>query len=166
MKLRLSIFLALCAALLAAPRGLAADASAVHYYVALGDSLAEGYQPNGDLTHGYADDLYAALKVEDPSLKLEKLACGGETTSSMISGVLPWGSLGSRYFCGYRARSAQLAHGSQLADAVAFLGAHKDKVSLITTDIGGNDVEPCLTSADPGASRKASRRSGPKEGGS
>ena len=30
---------------------------AVHYYVALGDSLAEGFQPNGDVGHGYTDQL-------------------------------------------------------------------------------------------------------------
>jgi lysophospholipase L1-like esterase len=125
--------------------GLAASAaSAVHYYVALGDSLAEGYQPNGDVGHGYADQLYAELEAVDPTLQLENLACGGETTSSMISGVKPWRGLGSRYFCGYRARSAQLAHGSQLADAVAFLHAHRGFVSLITIDIGGNDVGLCV----------------------
>jgi lysophospholipase L1-like esterase len=118
--------------------------NAVHYYVALGDSLAEGYQPYGQIDDGYADQLYRALETDDPNLRLEKLACGGETTSSMISGVMPWGGLGSRYFCGYRARNAQLAHGSQLGDAVAFLHAHSQFVSLITIDIGGNDVGLCV----------------------
>jgi lysophospholipase L1-like esterase len=128
----------------------ATDANAVHYYVALGDSLADGYQPNGDVGHGYADQLYAALKAHDPTLQLENLACGGETTSSMISGVEPTGSLGSRYFCAPPGpRREELAHGSQLADAVAFLRAHSGFVSLITIDIGGNDVSPCLASADP-----------------
>jgi lysophospholipase L1-like esterase len=118
--------------------------NAVHYYVALGDSLAEGYQPYGQIDDGYADQLYRALETDDPNLQLEKLACGGETTSSMISGVMPWGGLGSRYFCGYRARKAQRAHGSQLADAVAFLHAHSQSISLITIDIGGNDVGLCV----------------------
>jgi lysophospholipase L1-like esterase len=136
------IVVALAAFVAAVPSALAgADDPAVHYYVALGDSLAEGYQPNGDVGHGYADQLYADLKVVDPTLELKNLACGGETTSSMISGVMPWGGLGSRYFCGYRARSAQLAHGSQLADVVAFLRAHRRFVSLITIDIGANDLE-------------------------
>jgi lysophospholipase L1-like esterase len=124
------------------------ESSGVHYYVALGDSLAEGYQPNGEVGHGYADQLYATLKVGDPKLQLENLACGGETTSSMISGVMPWGGLGSRYFCGYRSRSAQLAHGSQLADAIAFLRAHRRFVSLITIDVGGNDVGDCVAALD------------------
>jgi hypothetical protein len=105
MKLRLSILAALCVGLFtAAPPALAdnlagTDTNAAHSYLALGDSLAEGFQPNGDLTHGYADQLYAALKADDPTMQLENLACGGETTSSMISGVEPTGSLGSRYFC-------------------------------------------------------------------
>jgi len=42
-------------------RGAAEAQMAPHYYVALGDSLAEGFQPNGDVGHGYADQLYAAL---------------------------------------------------------------------------------------------------------
>jgi lysophospholipase L1-like esterase len=120
---------------------------AVHYYVALGDSLAGGFQPNGDFEHGYADQLYSTLEAGDPTLQLVKLACG-DTTSSMISGVYPWGSLGSRYFCGYRSQSSLLAHGSQLDDAVAFLHAHSQFVSLITIDIGGNDVAPCVFSLD------------------
>jgi lysophospholipase L1-like esterase len=127
----------------------ATDANAVHYYVALGDSLAEGYQPNGDFSHGYTDQLYAALKADDPTLQLENLACGGETTSSMISGVEPTGSLGSRYFCAPPGpRREELAHGSQLADAVAFLRAHSQFVSLITIDIGGNDVGLCVYLVD------------------
>ena len=150
MKHRLiSLVLTVCAAALAAPVALAegpvaSDAVAPHYYVALGDSLAEGDQPSGDFDHGYADQLYAALKSDDPTLQLENLSCGGETTSSMISGELPWGGLGSRYFCGYRADSAQLSHGSQLADAVAFLRAHRAFVSLVTLDIGGNDASLCV----------------------
>jgi lysophospholipase L1-like esterase len=123
--------------------------SAVHYYVALGDSLAEGHQPNGDVGYGYADQFYAALKADDPTLLLESLACGGETSASMISGVEPTGSLGSRYFCAPPGpRRDELAHGSQLADAVAFLRAHSQFVSLITIDIGGNDVGLCVYQLD------------------
>jgi lysophospholipase L1-like esterase len=123
------------------------DTNAVHYYVALGDSLSQGFQPNGDGNHGYADQLYAALQAHDPTLQLVKLGCA-DSTSSMISGVYPWGSLGSRYFCGSRSQSSQLAHGSQLDDAVAFLHAHRQFVSLITVDIGGNDVAQCVYSLD------------------
>jgi lysophospholipase L1-like esterase len=143
-------------ALVTSGRALAASSAAsdtstnpVHYYVALGDSLAEGYQPNGDVGNGYADQLYAALKADDPTLQLENLACGGETTSSMISGVEPTGSLGSRYFCAPPGpRREELGHGSQLADAVAFLRAYSQFVSLVTIDVGGNDVGLCVYQLD------------------
>ena len=65
-------------------------------------------------------------------LRLVKLACGGETTTTMIVGS-PW--------CG-----AGFATGSQLAEAKAFLHAHRGEVVFVTLDIGGNDV----TSADGG----------------
>src|SRR5205823_4176992 len=38
----------------------ASDTNAVHYYLSLGDSLAASSQPNGDVDHGYADQLYAS----------------------------------------------------------------------------------------------------------
>jgi lysophospholipase L1-like esterase len=126
---------------------------AAHYYLALGDSLAAGYQPNGETSpdgmflHGYANQLYDALKPNDPTLQLQNLACGGETTSSMISGDEVHFA-GSRSFCGYRSWHGHLAHGSQLDDAVAFLHAHSGFVSLITIDIGGNDVAACVYSLD------------------
>jgi lysophospholipase L1-like esterase len=128
--------------------------NAVHYYVALGDSLAAGYQPNGDFgpdgtfLHGYANQLYDALKASDPTLQLVNLSCGGESTSSMISGEeAPQVCEGSRCFCGYRSWHGHLAHGSQLDDVVAFLHAHSQFVSLITIDIGA-EVAPCIYSLD------------------
>src|SRR6266481_2406050 len=41
------------------------DTNAVHYYVSLGNSLAASFQPNGDDTHGYAEQLYASLVAVD-----------------------------------------------------------------------------------------------------
>src|SRR5262245_2288151 len=66
----------------------AADRSK-HYYVALGDSLAAGVQPDATgrsqpTDRGYVDDLYAQLSAADPKLDLVKLGCPGETTTSMI----------------------------------------------------------------------------------
>jgi lysophospholipase L1-like esterase len=128
--------------LMAAPPGLsiaapdspaASDTHAVHYYVSLGDSLAASYQPNGDFTHGYAEQLFADLKAHDPTLRLVKLGCGGETTASMIFDNS----------CGY-------PHGSQLAEAVSFLHAHRQFVRLVTLDIGGNDVLLCVFYRDQG----------------
>jgi len=101
------------------------------YYLALGDSLAQGVQPNAAgvsvaTSDGYADQVYAALHPSRPGLRLVKLGCPGETTASMINGGI----------CRYRS-------GSQLAAAVAFLQAHRGRVLLVTLDIGANDPEHC-----------------------
>ena len=144
MKLRLSVLVALCAAFFTgAPPALGdspggSDGSATHYYLSLGDSLAD----RGGNPEDYADKLYAALHVSDPKLELVKLGCGGESAQSMIEGsVLPSvnSSCGTPSFYLHR-----YPHKTQLAEAVAFLRAHADKVSLVTIDIGGNDVQDCL----------------------
>ncbi len=38
--------------------------------------------------------------------------------------------------------------GPQYAEAIAFLNAHMGRIALITIDIGGNDVGPCIDTAD------------------
>jgi lysophospholipase L1-like esterase len=65
-------------------------------------------------------------------VKLVKMACSGETTSSMLSG------------------STCAPGGSQLNDATAFLRVHQGSVALVTIDIGGNDLVYCggLTGID------------------
>jgi len=106
------------------------------YYLALGDSLAQGVQPNAtgvsvDTQQGYPDQLYAALRRNHPGLRLVKLGCPGETTGTMINGGI----------CHYPG-------GSQLAAAVAFLRAHRGHVLLTTIDIGANDLEDCGSQPD------------------
>jgi lysophospholipase L1-like esterase len=101
------------------------------YYLALGDSLAQGVQPNATGTsvetqQGYPDQLYAALRPRHPGLRLVKLGCPGETTSTLIDGGI----------CRYPG-------GSELAAALAFLRAHRGHVLLVTVDIGANDLEDC-----------------------
>ena len=101
------------------------------YYLALGDSLSQGVQPNAagtsvETRQGYANQVYAALLPDHPGLRLIRLGCPGETTSTMIHGGI----------CRYRG-------GSQLAAAVAFLRAHRAHMFLVTIDIGANDPEDC-----------------------
>jgi lysophospholipase L1-like esterase len=117
---------------LAASLNTAHSRFATSYYLSLGDSLAQGVQPDAagvsvETDQGYADQLYAALRRGDPGLQLVKLGCPGETTGTMISGGI----------CGY-------SQGSQLAAAVSFLQAHPGQVPLITIDIGANDLNPCV----------------------
>src|SRR5690242_9444649 len=119
---------ALFTAVLAAPG--AAVASTTTFYLSLGDSLARGYMPGpGDTDQGYADDLFAQLRVTHPTLQLVKLGCSGETTGTMING----GRCTDRYPVG----------SSQLDAAVAFLKAHQGAVKYLTLDIGANDVDNC-----------------------
>jgi lysophospholipase L1-like esterase len=98
------------------------------YYLALGDSLSQGYMPGiGNTDSGYVDDLYRVLLARQPGLQLVKLGCSGETTTSMRSGGV----------CAYPGAV------SQLAAAEAFLRSHRGQVRELTIDIGANDVDRC-----------------------
>jgi lysophospholipase L1-like esterase len=111
------------------------------YYLALGDSLAWGYQPdsagNGVKSgHGYADDLAAQLREHgDRNLHYVNLSCPGETTGTMLDGGCP-----------YLADSGQ-SYTVQEDAAVAFLKAHPHARILVTLDIGANNVDQCITSS-------------------
>jgi lysophospholipase L1-like esterase len=101
------------------------------YYLALGDSLSQGVQPDAvgtsvETGEGYPDLVYATLRASHPPLRLVRLGCPGETTQTMMHGGI----------CHYPA-------GSQLAAATAFLHAHRGHVFLVTIDIGANDLEDC-----------------------
>jgi lysophospholipase L1-like esterase len=116
----------------AAGAGVASDGPQFHlvgpkqHYLALGDSLAFGYQPNGVYTHGYVPDLFQILQNEGTK-DVTNYGCGGETSTTFINGGCP-------------APGAPPPPYTQLGAAVAFLQAHAGKVSPVTLDIGGNDV--------------------------
>jgi lysophospholipase L1-like esterase len=141
------MWLTLALAVVATTKAWAADGP---YYLALGDSLAVGVQPDrtGQLKptpQGYADDLHSFYRRFLPDLQLVKLGCSGETTMSMITG--------QESRCSYPA-------GSQLQQAVAFLQAHPHRVLLITLDIGGDNLLACLrldSPIDPTCVRDATR---------
>ena len=129
-RLRIGFAVAAAAAIMACS-GCAARIFPATYYLALGDSLSQGVQPGAagasvETGQGYADQLYAALLLAHPGLRLVKLGCPGETSRTMIDGGI----------CRYPG-------GSQLAAAVAFLRAHRGHMFLITIDIGANDPEDC-----------------------
>jgi lysophospholipase L1-like esterase len=105
------------------------------YFLSLGDSLAFGYQPDlvaaGDFDpadyRSYAED-FAGMRT---GLTLVNYGCPGETTSTLINGGCPWPGplhdpLGSAT--------------SQLGAAQAFLATHPGQVSLISIDVGSNDL--------------------------
>lgn len=98
------------------------------YYLAVGDSLAYGYQPNLDYSHGYADDFYSNLKGHGTT-SYANMACPGETTTSMINGGCSFSVLRKYFYTG-----------AQLDAALSYLQAHAGKVSPVTLDIGANDM--------------------------
>ena len=145
--MRLRILLAVAAVAVTACSGSpapgAAHARAAEdtYYLALGDSLSQGVQPDAagasvKTRDGYPDQLYAALHRNHPTLQLVKLGCPGETTATMIHGGI----------CRYHA-------GSQLAAAVAFPeGLTSTPTRRATRSSRAPSCEP-PTSAKSGAGR-------------
>jgi lysophospholipase L1-like esterase len=113
----------------AAWKGVASDGPAFHlfgpkqHYLALGDSLAFGYQPNGVYTNGYVPDLFQTLQNEGTK-DVTNYGCPGETSSTFINGGCPFAPHAP----------------AQLTAAVAFLQQNAGKVSPVTLDIGANDL--------------------------
>jgi lysophospholipase L1-like esterase len=112
-------------------------------YLALGDSLAFGFQqvkfnqnfPTEDPTvynTGYVDDFAKDLTSIDPRIQTINLGCPGETTDSLL-GLAP---------CPYHPPFALHSSytGSQLDAALAVLRANPGQVSPVTIDIGANDL--------------------------
>jgi lysophospholipase L1-like esterase len=94
------------------------------HYLALGDSLAFGFQPNGDYTHGYVNDFFNNDLKEDGVQDFTNLGCPGETSTSFIKGGCP----------------AAPTSPPQLQLALGYLQAHAGQVSPVTLDIGSNDT--------------------------
>jgi lysophospholipase L1-like esterase len=116
---------------------------AQHYYLALGNSISFGYQPDLDFTDGFVDQIFAQLHKANVT-DLANYACAGESTTTMIHGNCP----------------ARLIHhnaysGAQLDAATAFLKQHVGAVNPVTLDIGSNDVlndfniATCSPAGDP-----------------
>ncbi len=111
-----------------------ADAPLAGFYLDLGGSASVGFQPTESVPHGqpttegYANDVVAYEASRGVTLDLTELGCGGETTTSMISG----------------ADRCYHQDGSQLADALSFLRAHNGYEGIVTIDLGFNDLRGCL----------------------
>jgi len=118
--------------------------------LALGDSLAAGYQPSDhqvlppvNSVTGYRDigyrGSYPADIAASRGLRLADLGCPGETSFSMISTP-------ARRDCESVYRGEFNAT-SQINAARAFLNRHRGEVSLVTFDIGTNDVDHCFSAS-------------------
>lgn len=99
-------------------------------YLALGDSLAFGYQPDLNYDDGYVDDFYSNLQGHGVKA-LANLGCPGETSNTLINGKCPVPILRKFPYIG-----------SQLNAALIYLAAYRGQVSPVTLDIGANDILP------------------------
>jgi lysophospholipase L1-like esterase len=131
------------------------------YYLALGDSLSVGIQPDATGTdvptdQGYPDQLASMLQRRGHDLRLVKLGCSGETTVTFIDGGIctypgntqdgnsAQASSGQPAADSQAAADSQPSADSQLAAATQFLRQHRGQVGLVTIDIGANDLNPCI----------------------
>lgn len=107
-----------------------AQAFTPHYYMALGDSLSFGFQPNFDFSSGFADVVFNDLRTSNVT-GIVNYACAGETTDTMIHGG-----------CVGRFAHKGSYSGPQLQAAIDFLTRESNRghVSPITLEIGSNDV--------------------------
>lgn len=113
---------------------------AAPFYVSLGDSYAQGFQFNGDLSNGFADQVVDGAEDRGYDFGLVNFGCGGATMASMlqVDG------------CIFPARDGPpYPNDTQVEAAETFLRDHRGQVELITISIGGNDVSLCATTADP-----------------
>jgi lysophospholipase L1-like esterase len=131
------------------------------YYLALGDSIAYGYQPAkadaglaaSAFDTGYVDDFAARLRLMRPRIRVVNYSCPGESTASFIAGPCTQSALGFPLHDPFS--------GSQLRAATAFLRAHRGRVSPITLTIGDADISQfvedcgddpaCIASGAPAA---------------
>lgn len=130
--LALSVFMAIApSAIAASPDHAVAPSTFTHkkYYLALGDSLAFGYQPNLDFTHGYVDDLSAYLTANKGFQPVADMGCSGETSVTMLNGECPYPTLRKYPY-----------KGAQYEAALDYLQQYAGQVALVTLDIGGNNV--------------------------
>lgn len=146
----LCTIVAAAAALTATPLAFADPAPQFNppkkYYLALGDSVAYGFQrskfvadlPPSGYDTGYVDVFAARLRAIRPDISVVNFGCPGESTRSFQTGPCFFAASGNGLHDNFE--------GSQLDAAVAFLAAHRGQVSPITVTLWGNDVIAFLRS--------------------
>jgi lysophospholipase L1-like esterase len=109
------------------------------YYLALGDSIAYGFQPGkgtrpSAFDTGYVDLFAARLRKLSPKIQVVNYGCPGESTVTFARGGCDWLAQGMKLHDAFR--------GPQLEAALSFLRAHSGDVSPITLTLWGNDLLP------------------------
>jgi hypothetical protein len=111
------------------------------FYLDVGGSSSLGYEPTGQLTkdgalfdkpsnNGYAN-VVVRLEASKIDLTLTRMGCPGETVATL---------LGLKDHC-YKLPTTQMSR------ALNFLDAHHDDTGVVSIDIGFNDVQPCIETA-------------------
>ena len=126
--------------------------SAANYYLALGDSIAYGYQAakfnaeypaiNPATFTGYDVTFANYLKKANPALITVNDGCPGEKTTSLLNGFNPAAGLcgkGSGFPYPFLHHNYGIGN-SQIQDAINVLTAHPADVSPVTLDIGANNL--------------------------
>lgn len=108
------------------------DSRVRHYYLALGDSLAFGFQPNLQWSQGYAMQWWPELQRHG-SKDFANYACMDESTETFIRGGCTYSKFRHDYY-----------DGSQLDAAVRFLDEHKGDVGPVSLSIGWSDVQQAI----------------------
>ncbi len=125
------------------------------YYLALGDSLAYGYQPTQGPRQRPVDPGYATI-LFDHDIKPHGLAtkqidygCVGESTGTFLDGGCPQASV-FPYLNAYPA-ACTTPTPRQMCAATTFLRQHRGAVGLVTLDIGANDLLNIIPQARTGS---------------
>jgi lysophospholipase L1-like esterase len=108
------------------------------FYLDIGASTSLGFQPTGIPAHngkrtstGYANDLVAYESKHGIDLVMRQVGCPGETTQTMLLTV----------------DHCYKPPGRQLFAAEKYLEKAGSAYTLVTIDLGFNDVRPCLLGA-------------------
>jgi len=108
---------------------------ATSYYLSLGDSLAQGFQPGfnnrAETLYGYSNQVVTDLKSQRHFI-LENFGCGGETSGWMLTAnscAVHNRSLNSAYVQGE----------TPMESVLRFIARHRGHIGLITLIIGIND---------------------------
>lgn len=115
-------------------------------YVSIGDSYAAGYQPSEEgagatTTNGFAYQVADRMAAAGTPLRLVNFGCSGITSTTLLND--------RGCAAGARGPGGQIYHSSSQAQAaVQFLREHRQQITLITVIVGGNDVKPCLQTAE------------------
>jgi len=132
-------------------------------YLALGDSIAFGFNPNVAYVAPFTQFVgYPEATASARSIAVANAACPGETSGSFLDATAPDnGCHSSPYYFSRGLKVDYQGLPTQMSYALAFL-ASAPRVDLITIDLGGNDLllvqsacgatnTTCIAAALPGA---------------